>query len=257
MVAAKPDDPPAGRPPAASRTGRSRPGRSAPAPSTCSSSGSRVFSGRPGGCSGNARQSTPTAPVARAVRHATRAPDERPPTYSGSPFGRCAQLLDDGGPGHVELRRGRGRLAAGDAVGLLDQRNGDADRVGRLRRRLQVRRADPAAGAVPEHQQAATGVCRPRAGGPARGRAVYRARASSGADLTASAPRLAPATLGNRFWRSDELVAAPPSYPHDLRARGARRGRALSPGGTPRRSRAVPTWRRSRRRRPPASPGAS
>src|SRR6185436_5594121 len=47
---------------------------------TASSSGSRVFSGRPGGCSGNARQSTPTAPVSAAVRHATRAPLERPPT---------------------------------------------------------------------------------------------------------------------------------------------------------------------------------
>ena len=52
---------------------------------TASSSGWRVDSGRPGGCSGNARQSTPIAPVAAAVRHATRAPDERPPAISGSP----------------------------------------------------------------------------------------------------------------------------------------------------------------------------
>ena len=51
--------------------------------STASSSASRVFSGRPGGCSGKARQSTPAAPAASAVRHATRAPDERPPTNSG------------------------------------------------------------------------------------------------------------------------------------------------------------------------------
>ena len=38
---------------------------------------------RRGGTSGNARQSTPAAPVASAVRHATRAPDERPPATSG------------------------------------------------------------------------------------------------------------------------------------------------------------------------------
>jgi len=46
---------------------------------TASSSGSRVFSGRPGGCSGKARHRTPLAPVASAVRHATRAPEDRPP----------------------------------------------------------------------------------------------------------------------------------------------------------------------------------
>ena len=45
---------------------------------TASSSGSRDFSGRPGGCSGNARHKTATAPVSAAVRQATRAPD-RPP----------------------------------------------------------------------------------------------------------------------------------------------------------------------------------
>ena len=54
-----------------------------PAPS---SSGRRVFSGRPGGCSGNARQRTAPAPVAVAVRQATRAPDERPPEISSRPL---------------------------------------------------------------------------------------------------------------------------------------------------------------------------
>ena len=54
---------------------------------------SRVFSGRPGGCSGNARHSTPAAPVAAAVRHATRAPEERPPVISGRPSnGSCATI---------------------------------------------------------------------------------------------------------------------------------------------------------------------
>ena len=53
--------------------------------STASSSPSRVFSGFPGGWTGNARQSTPTDPVAAAVRQATRAPAERPPVTSGRP----------------------------------------------------------------------------------------------------------------------------------------------------------------------------
>ena len=49
------------------------------------SSARRSFSGRPGGCTGKARHSTATAPTADAVRHATRAPELRPPTSSGSP----------------------------------------------------------------------------------------------------------------------------------------------------------------------------
>ena len=40
---------------------------------------------RPGGWSGKARQSTPTAPVSADMRQATRAPDERPPQMSGRP----------------------------------------------------------------------------------------------------------------------------------------------------------------------------
>ena len=64
--------------------------------------------GRPGGWSGNARQRTPLAFVAAAVRHATRAPAERPPVTSGRPS--IGQPLDGRGPGRVELRRARGRL---------------------------------------------------------------------------------------------------------------------------------------------------
>ena len=51
---------------------------------TPSSSGRRLGDvARPGGCSGKARQTTPTAPAGPAVRQATRAPDERPPKISG------------------------------------------------------------------------------------------------------------------------------------------------------------------------------
>ena len=54
---------------------------------TASSSGRRLGAGfvRRGGTSGNARQRTPIASVASAVRQATRAPSERPPTINGTP----------------------------------------------------------------------------------------------------------------------------------------------------------------------------
>ena len=74
-----------------------------------SSSGSRVLRSAParaGGCSGNARQSTPTAPTAAAVRQATRAPEERPPASSGRPVSgparSCSATAD---PRRVELVR--------------------------------------------------------------------------------------------------------------------------------------------------------
>jgi hypothetical protein len=47
--------------------------------------GGRRAAERPGGCSGKARHRTPTAPVAAAVRQATRAPDERPPVTKARP----------------------------------------------------------------------------------------------------------------------------------------------------------------------------
>ena len=47
--------------------------------------GGSVAVRRCGGTSGNARHSTPAAPVAPAVRHATRAPEERPPVTTCSP----------------------------------------------------------------------------------------------------------------------------------------------------------------------------
>ena len=127
---------------------------------TASSSGRRL--GRGGaprgaaGCSGNARQSTPIAPVASAVRQATRAPDERPPATSGRPpSAPAAQVLDHRDPGRVELVRRRRRAPAGDAVGLLDERDAEAERQRRARRRDQVAGVDAAAGAVTEHERAA------------------------------------------------------------------------------------------------------
>ena len=69
------------------------------------SSARRSFSGLPGGCTGNARQSTPTAPPAVAVRQATRAPELRPPNSSGE---LAAQVVDDRQPRRVELRAGAG-----------------------------------------------------------------------------------------------------------------------------------------------------
>ena len=83
--------------PRTSTTSRSRPAGGMPKRSlspwtmrtgtvTASSSGSRLCGGlspRRGGRRGNARQRTAAAPVSGRVRHATRAPSERPPTTSG------------------------------------------------------------------------------------------------------------------------------------------------------------------------------
>src|SRR4051794_13270700 len=158
---------------------------------TASSSARRLFSGRPGGWSGNARQQTPTAPASAAVRQATRAPDERPPTRSGrrassvrrgraptprprpggggaggAGAGRApparerqarelgtAELRDDREPRRVELTGRSGPAPPGDAIRLLDERDGEAEGDGLLRRSDQVARADPAARAVAEHER--------------------------------------------------------------------------------------------------------
>ena len=74
---------------AASRTRPACLARPGSGTATASSSESRFGAAaapaRRGGCNGNARQSTPTAPVASAVRQATRAPEDRPPTINGNP----------------------------------------------------------------------------------------------------------------------------------------------------------------------------
>jgi hypothetical protein len=63
------------------------------------------------------------------------------------------ELLDDGLPGAVELRGGRRRAAAGDEIGLLDERDGHVARERRLGGGLEVGRVDRAAGAVAEDQR--------------------------------------------------------------------------------------------------------
>ena len=60
-------------------------GTSTPSSSPMRDGGGSVAVRRRGGTSGNARHSTPAAPVAPAVRHATRAPEDRPPVTTSTP----------------------------------------------------------------------------------------------------------------------------------------------------------------------------
>src|SRR5262249_56917766 len=77
------------------------------------SSPARLRSGLPGGCSGNGSASTPTAPSSAAVRQATRAPLERPPTISGVfEVGRAA-CRGRGGSGAVGPPRAKRSDARG------------------------------------------------------------------------------------------------------------------------------------------------
>ncbi len=136
---------------------------------TASSSPRRLGAGleRRGGCSGNARHSTATAPLAAAVRHATRAPDERPPATSGSlPNTLGAELVDDVDPGGVELVRRGWAAPAGDSVGLLDQRDAESFRERRVGGGYEIARGDAATGAVTQDERASwlwrrlqVGVC--------------------------------------------------------------------------------------------------
>jgi 5'-3' exonuclease len=82
---------------------------------------------------------------ARAQRAA--ADDQRQPAQLPA-----AEVIDDRRPGDVELARGRGRAAPGNAVGLLDERDADALRTGDVRHRHQVSGIDPSTGAVAEDQ---------------------------------------------------------------------------------------------------------
>ena len=127
---------------------------------TASSSGNRLGAGAApdlrGGCSGNARQSTPVAPVAPAVRQATRAPEERPPTSSGRPSQRSPmQMLDDGDPRGIELMCECGRASSRHAVGLLDEHHADPERARNARHRDQISRPHPSARTVSEHEPGA------------------------------------------------------------------------------------------------------
>ena len=164
---------------AASRTGR-------PAPWTTSSrdrdrrrarAAGSVRDGRPGGRSGNARQTTPR----RAGRRGGAAGDpsagraaadeERQPVQRAG-----AELLDDRDPRRVELRRRRRRAPPGDAVGLLDERDGDAGGERGRRGGDEIRAPSP----LPRPRaraRARRAARRPDADGLVQGRAGYRARA--------------------------------------------------------------------------------
>jgi hypothetical protein len=61
-------------------------------------------------------------------------------------------LLNNCEPGRVQLRRRRGRPAAGHPVGLLDQRDAAAGPLGRPSRRAQIRRLDSAARTVTQDE---------------------------------------------------------------------------------------------------------
>ena len=131
---------------------------------TASSSGSRLCAGvEPdlrGGCRGNARQRTPTAPVASAVRQATRAPEDRPPTTSARPPQlACDQVVDHRRPRRIELMRRSGRTPTRDPVGLLDERDAQSHRVCNARHRDKILRLHPATSAVTEDERGPRVVC--------------------------------------------------------------------------------------------------
>ena len=231
------------RPRPACRTSRAGPARPAPGTATASSSGAR--DGRPrGGSSGKARQSTPAAPVAAAVRQATRPPEERPPVITGRPVQRPgAQLLEHARPRDVEPRGRRRRAPARDAIRLLHERDRDLRRTRRRARRREVGRADRAGRAVAEHERRARAldrlqvrarvpcgvsssstvsgigaVCQPAAHHAARG-AMMRAH---GAHLRHGPPqpRHGLDRLGHRLRGADGAAR----HPQRVRARPARRG---------------------------------
>ena len=129
---------------------------------TASSSGRRLGDASPerrgGGCNGNARHTTPTAPVSDAVRHATRAPAERPPTTSGSPR---SSVVRGGGrrPSSTRCRAG----AREPAIDVLRRdraaprgRRDEPLRERRLRDRDEVAGADSAPGAMSQDEGASS-----------------------------------------------------------------------------------------------------
>ena len=89
--------------------------------------------------------------AARHARARRAAADDEPQPLQLA----CAQLVDHVDPGGVELVSGSRRAPAGDAVGLLDERDADADCERGSRRGEQIRGAHSAAGPVPEHERGA------------------------------------------------------------------------------------------------------
>ena len=146
------------QPQAECRTGLAHLARPTSAPPPRSSSDRRLCAAaapdRRGGCSGNARHSTPTAPVDSAVRQATRAPRDRPPDDERQPPQLAAeQVVDHGRPGGVELARRSRSASTGDAVGLLDERDADPFRARDPGHRHEVRCGHASTGSVTEDQR--------------------------------------------------------------------------------------------------------
>ena len=141
------------------RTGRARPGRRASARRPRRARGAGSLAGFAAGAARRDEREGEAEDAARrpsrsAVRHATRAPAERPPVTSGrSPSDLAAQVLDDGDPGRVELVRGRRAASSGDAVRLLDERDARRPRSSAASDAGdEVAGRHAAAGAVAEHE---------------------------------------------------------------------------------------------------------
>ena len=254
---------------AACRTGRPRPARRAPGPSrrraragglrpACRSCARAAAAGT----RGRARRPRRSA---AAVRQATRAPDERPPAMSGRPRRRSARRCSsDRDPGRVELVRRRGRAPPRDAVGLLDERDADAERQRDAGRRDEVGRVDAAAGAVAEDERAGAA--------PSASLQVRGGRAVRRVDLEGRHPRHADIGGAPRSLARDTIARhARPSLLHGVRrvqrahrigpVRAARRLRARPAGDRPegvrRPARHPRAPRRARRRRRSPRPTSS
>jgi hypothetical protein len=108
---------------------------------------------------------------ARRLRGATSdAGTERTPADDDGQSGELtgAKALEDGDPRGVELWRAGGGLAAGDTVGLLDQRDGKPLHLRCMRRCLEIRRFDSTSSPVAENESSTRlwrklqlGACQP------------------------------------------------------------------------------------------------
>jgi uncharacterized protein len=94
------------------------------------------------------RRATGDAGASRAPARDERQPGER----------ILAQVCDHGDPGLVELARRRRAAPAGDAVGLLDERDGQPRGLGAAGRTDEVRRLDAATRAVAEDERGHGGL---------------------------------------------------------------------------------------------------
>ena len=191
VVAGERDDLAARAPRAASRTGRSRPGRSARGPrrprarrAASSPAGRAGGAGTPGRARRARRSRRPSGtPRARPKSGRPRAAAGR----ASGPAASCAATLVQAAS---SCAAGAGERAAGDAIGLLDERHADVRRERGLHRRDEIARADAAAGAVTEQQRRArrVGGVQVRARRAVRGVELARRQSSRRASLSAASP---------------------------------------------------------------------